>query len=155
MPPTEQLHTPEMHEKNNRSKTVSLYLRSLEGDTASPEEIRRKIAKLTEKIAKTSGVNKLRLIQDRLDLRSRLNNIKDTTSLEERFIAVAAQFSVENGISWSAWRVIGVPVKVLEAAKIPRKDFGGVHHSALNGSTNGSTPVVEASETAQLSPTEG
>jgi hypothetical protein len=59
----------------------------------------------------------LQLIQRRHDLEKLLKG-PDKKDLEDRFIAVAREFSNHKGISRTAWREIGVPAAILKKAGI-------------------------------------
>ena len=44
----------------------------------------------------------------------------DLAALEKSFVKVARPYGERKGISYSAWRTVGVPASVLQQAKIPR-----------------------------------
>ena len=44
----------------------------------------------------------------------------DLAALEKSFIKVARVYGERKGISYSAWRAVGVSASVLQQAKIPR-----------------------------------
>ena len=41
-------------------------------------------------------------------------------ALEEQFVIAAKGYSERKGISWTAWREVGVPASVLERAGVSR-----------------------------------
>ena len=47
-------------------------------------------------------------------------DIVDIAALEKGFIKVARNYGERKGISYSAWRTVGVSASVLQQAKIPR-----------------------------------
>ena len=66
----------------------------------------------------------MRLIQERLDLTKELATMGaqvDLASLEEAFVSVAASYSKRQGISYAAWRDVGVPPAVLTRAGVTRR----------------------------------
>ena len=70
-------------------------------------------------------IRELKLVQERLDLQAELaagGDTVDITELEAEFIKVAKAYSTRNGISYAAWRAIGVEAAVLKAAHIARSD---------------------------------
>ena len=67
-------------------------------------------------------VKRLNLIQKRIDLTKKLNEQEEPMSqdLEKDFVQVAKSFSERKGISYKAWREVGVPARVLKLADIHR-----------------------------------
>jgi len=58
-----------------------------------------------------------------MDLANELENMGsgvDLSSLEEEFVNVAAGYSSRQGISYAAWREVGVDASVLKRAGISR-----------------------------------
>ena len=58
-----------------------------------------------------------------MDLERELDAIEnkvDMTELEAEFVAAARGYSARKGITYAAWREIGVPAATLKAADIPR-----------------------------------
>ena len=61
--------------------------------------------------------------QERLDLLHELEQLTapvDMSALEEQFVIAAQGYSERKGISWTAWREVGVPASVLERAGVSR-----------------------------------
>ena len=150
--PTHHLHTPEAHEKNNRAKVVGAYLRFIDQpkrSRAQEEQSRKRRAKLNEQINKASGVAKLRLIQERLNVERKVVAQDRHSVSEERFIEVCAAYSQENGISWSAWREIGVSEDVLRRAGLApltqgRKKRQNVEATPVPVNGSSAQPAIEA-----------
>lgn len=71
-----------------------------------------------------SPVDRLHLIQERLDLEAELaamdGNGVDLDGLEDAFVDAAAAYGSRRGISYSAWRSAGVAAAVLRHAGITR-----------------------------------
>jgi hypothetical protein len=44
----------------------------------------------------------------------------DVSGLEEAFVGVASEYSEAKGISWPAWREVGVPAEVLRRGGVVR-----------------------------------
>jgi hypothetical protein len=68
-------------------------------------------------------VKRLQMSQERLDLEAELAADEETVDLagiEAEFLAAAKPYSERKGISYAAWREIGVPASTLRAAGITR-----------------------------------
>ena len=90
-----------------------------------PEEIRVAIAEVAAELAATDSIpGRLLLVQQRLNLEAELEEAEgggdaQAAELETSFVEHALGYSERRGISWRAWREIGVPARVLRAAGIP------------------------------------
>lgn len=84
----------------------------------------RRLAALDNEIAAATGAKKLDLVQRKLDLehlaREGSGPAVDMAALERAFVKVARSYSDRKGISYAAWRSIGVPASVLARAKMAR-----------------------------------
>ena len=68
-------------------------------------------------------VTKVRLIQERLNLRTELAGMKtkaQVAAAEAKFVKVAKNFSSRNDITYDAWREFGVTPVVLKRAGIEK-----------------------------------
>lgn len=69
---------------------------------------------LARRIARSRDVlERLGLVQARLDVAARA-----AAEAEEAFVAVAGAWGAEKGVTWEAWRAVGVPAGVLARAGI-------------------------------------
>lgn len=118
-----------MAEGRRQSRVVSRYLEALEahkpkrGRRRTKESITAKLSSIESQIPDASPIKRLELVQERIDLEKALANIDDEfdiTELEQGFVAVAAEYGQSKGISYSAWREIGVAPAVLQRAGITR-----------------------------------
>jgi hypothetical protein len=85
--------------------------------STSPEQLQEQID------AEGDPVKRLELIQRRLDLEDRLageQDLPDLETLEAAFAAVAADYASRKGITYTAFRELGVPASALKQAGIPR-----------------------------------
>jgi hypothetical protein len=85
--------------------------------SATPEQLQEQID------AESDPVKRVELIQRRLDLEDRLaadQERPDLDSLQDAFVAVAADYATRKGITYTAFRELGVPAPVLQQAGIPR-----------------------------------
>ena len=66
---------------------------------------------------------RLHLVEEQQRLEAELAHTGDTVDLaglEKSFVKVARPYGERKGISYSAWRTVGVSASVLQQAKIPR-----------------------------------
>jgi hypothetical protein len=85
--------------------------------STSPEQLQEQID------AEGDPVKRLELIQRRLDVEDRLageQELADLETLEAEFVAVAADYASRKGITYTAFRELGVPASALKQAGIPR-----------------------------------
>ena len=93
------------------------------GRRRTSESISKRLAVIAAELKTTDPVTKVRLIQERLDLRTELASMKsknEVAAAETKFIEVAASFSERNDITFDAWREFGVSAAVLKKAGITR-----------------------------------
>ncbi|MDP8928055.1 MAG: hypothetical protein M3O70_05605 [Actinomycetota bacterium] len=111
------------------AKVVRNYLEALQTDGQRGRPIDRqslqaRIERLQSQInEETNSARRVELIQRRLDAERRLAGLEESTdreSLERDFIEVAEAYSDRRGITYTAWREVGVPAGVLKEAGITR-----------------------------------
>lgn len=93
------------------------------GRKRTPDSIKKRLASIEASMQSADPLNELKLIQERRDLAQELENMRTTVdlgSIEKRFVEVAKGYSERQGISYSAWREVGVEPKVLKQASITR-----------------------------------
>ena len=91
------------------------------GRKRTPESITKRLSVINSEMKTADPVTKVRLIQERLNLRSELAGMKSKTEVaaaEQKFVKVAKKFSVRNDITFDAWREVGVSPGVLKKAGI-------------------------------------
>ncbi|MEQ1693812.1 MAG: hypothetical protein ABMA00_21165 [Gemmatimonas sp.] len=110
-------------------KAVRDYLEGLRankparGRKRTPDSIAKRLAAIEGELAGADPVKELRLIQERLDLtaeKSAMGSSVDLTALESAFVKVAKSYGQRTGVSYAAWRAVGVAPAVLKAAGISR-----------------------------------
>jgi hypothetical protein len=127
--PMSDAHKAALAKGREEGRIVRAYLEALE--TAKPrrgrkrtvESIRKKLAAIEKELASASPLNRLHLVQEQRDLEAELAHSEigvDVGALEKDFIRVAKDYSTRKGVSYSAWRAVGVSVQVLEKAGIQR-----------------------------------
>jgi hypothetical protein len=113
------------------TRAVRDYLKALEanqprrGRKRTPASVQAQIDATNAAMDGASATKRLALVQQRLDLEAELERLQaagsiDLSALEADFVAHAAAYSGKRGISYAAWREVGVPSPVLKAAGIRR-----------------------------------
>ena len=93
------------------------------GRKRTAETINRRLAAIEDQLASADPLGELRLVQERLNLTDELAamaNAVDIGAIEAAFVKVAAGYGQRHGISYAAWREVGVSPAVLKRAGIAR-----------------------------------
>ena len=123
-------HKAALAEGRDQGRAVRRYLEALEahkprrGRKRTSESMKKRLAAVEAEIASADPLKRLHLVQERNDLESALEASEskvDLNQIEKDFVASAAPYSERKGISYSAWRELGVPAAVLEKAGITRR----------------------------------
>lgn len=110
-------------------RVVREYLEALRANKPTPgrkrttESVGRRLAIIEAELRSADPVQELKLIQERLDLRAAsaiLEQKVDLGALEASFVKVAKEYSDRTGVSYAAWRAVGVAPAVLKTAGISR-----------------------------------
>ena len=110
-------------------RAVKAYLEGLaankpkRGRKRTPESIAKRLDKIATEVDNAPPIQQLQLVQERMDLEAELEtmgNKVDLSALEDDFVAVAADYGARKGISYAAWREIGVDAAVLKRAGVKR-----------------------------------
>lgn len=127
-------HKQALAEGRAASRAVRGYLEALEthkprrGRKRTPESIRRRLEAIERELSgEIDPLARLHLIQERMDLEEEMGQLSDGVdlgTLEAEFVEVAATYSARKGISYTAWRELGVPAEVLKRANVTRKAAG-------------------------------
>jgi hypothetical protein len=127
--PMTDAHKAALAQGRTESQAVRVYLEALRankpvrGRKRTPESIGKRLAAIDSERASADAVKELRLVQERLDLEAELatmGNVVDTSALEAEFVKVAKSYGQRTGVSYAAWRAVGVPAAVLATAGITR-----------------------------------
>jgi hypothetical protein len=122
-------HKAALAEGRNQGRAVRKYLEALElhrpkrGRKRTKESMERRLERLDAELAAADPLKRLQLTQERLDLNAELDALGtkvDLSGLETDFVAAAAGYSDRKGISYAAWRELGVEPSVLKRAGIAR-----------------------------------
>lgn len=125
-------HKEALAQGRRESRAVKAYLEVLgsrrPGRPVTVDSVTKRISGLEERLAVESDpLKRLDLIQAKLDAEDQLESLSgsiDIDALEKEFIEIAQSYSARKGISYSAWRAVGVDPSVLKDAGIPRTRRG-------------------------------
>ena len=113
----------------NEGRSVRAYLEALDanrpkrGRKRTAESVQRRLTVVDKQIATADPLRKLQLVQERMDLQAELEalgNKVDLAALEKDFVNAAKGYSQRKGITYAAWRAVGVTPTVLKRAGISR-----------------------------------
>ncbi len=111
------------------SRIVKNYLDGLEtnrpkrGRKRTSDSIKKRLVEIEASLPDADPLSRLNLVQERMDLQEELETMGtkvDITALENDFTRVARSYSSRRGISYAAWREIGVEPAVLKKAGLTR-----------------------------------
>ena len=122
-------HKAAMAEGRTQSRAIAAYLDALEthkpkrGRKRTPESVDKRLEAIDKQLGSANAIKRLSLIQERLDLlreKDSMGGEVDLSAFEDEFVAAAAGYSERKGISYAAWRELGVPPAILKRAGISR-----------------------------------
>ena len=122
-------HKAALAEGREQGRAVRRYLEALEahkpkrGRKRTPESVQKRLTVIEEKLPDADPLNRLQLVQERLNLQRELaaaDTTVDLSTLEDEFVAAAGPYGQRKGISYAAWREAGVDPSVLRRAGIRR-----------------------------------
>jgi hypothetical protein len=124
-------HKAALAEGRAQGRSVKQYLEALEankpkrGRKRTPESIQKRLDVIEADLASSDGLKRLNLVQERIDLQEELERLTsedtvDLSALEAEFTKVAKGYGERKGISYAAWREVGVTPAVLKKAGISR-----------------------------------
>ena len=123
-------HKAALAEGRAQGRAVRVYLEALDanrpkrGRKRTADSIRARLSKIEAELADAAPLQRLQLVQERMDLETELSAASaptvDLEGLEKEFVEAAPGYSKRKGISYAAWREAGVPAATLKAAGISR-----------------------------------
>lgn len=122
-------HKAALAEGRAQGRAVRVYLEALaasrpkRGRKRTPESIKKRLDRIEVELAEATPIQRLHLVQERMDLERELASSSETfdlSELEAAFVGAAKGYSERKGISYAAWRELGVPAAVLKRAGVPR-----------------------------------
>jgi hypothetical protein len=141
-------------------RVVRRYLGALEASRSSRgkrrtiEGFSARLLKIDELLVSADPLSRLHLTQERIDLHAELVRVTngqdpDLSSIEKDFVRVAKQYGDLAGVTFAAWRQVGVDAEVLDQAGIvrtgtTRPDASRVRRSTETAEVPGAAAVDEA-----------
>ncbi len=124
-------HKQALAEGRRHGKAVRTYLEALEankpkrGRKRTPESIQTRLDTIQESFEDCAPMTRLSLAQERMDLEAEKAALEagstvDMSQLETEFVKSAARYGDSKGITYAAWRQVGVEARLLKAAGISR-----------------------------------
>lgn len=121
-------HKAALAQGRRESRAVKGYLKALQsrrpGRPVNSESLRKRVETIEGRLGTESDpLKKLELHQEKLDADDMLKSLeakRDAGQMQAEFVKEANSYSERKGISYSAWRQMGVPAAVLKEAGIPR-----------------------------------
>jgi len=110
-------------------RTVKSYLTALEanrpkrGRKRTTDSIGRRLEAINHSYDEAEPLKRLALAQERMDLEQELRGLEnsvDLSSLETEFTQIAKEYSASKGLTYDAWRQVGVSAEVLRKAGISK-----------------------------------
>jgi uncharacterized protein YicC (UPF0701 family) len=122
-------HKAALAEGRSESRAVKAYLEALDqnrprrGRKRTPDSVKKRLAAIDTQLEDASPLQRLQLVQERMDLQRELEQFGttvDLSALEAEFVTTAAKYAKRKGISYAAWRELGVSADVLKKAGVSR-----------------------------------
>jgi hypothetical protein len=122
-------HKAALAEGRSQGRAVRAYREAIEGHKPkrgrkrTSDSISKRLAAIEDEMLDADALRRLQLTQERINLQRELESTQDTVdldSLEDEFIRVAKGYAERKGISYAAFRELGVPASTLKQAGIPR-----------------------------------
>jgi hypothetical protein len=122
-------HKAALAEGRTEGRAVKAYLEALDknrprrGRKRTPDSVKKRLVAIESELDGASPILKLQLIQERMDLGRELAMLDtkvDVSALEAAFVKSAGTYAERKGISYAAWRELGVSADVLKKANISR-----------------------------------
>jgi len=122
-------HKAALAEGRDQGRAVRRYLEALEahkpkrGRKRTPESVQKRLAAIEQKLADAESLTRLHLVQEKMNLKAELSaadNTVDMQALEDEFVAAAGPYGARKGITYAAWRQLGVDAAVLRRANVKR-----------------------------------
>lgn len=114
-----------------QGRAVRAYLEALEahkpkrGRKRTPESIAARLEKIGKEIETADALKRLQLTQEQIDLTQELETFDegvDLSGLEADFVEVAKGYAERKGISYAAFRQLGVSAATLKKAGVSRSN---------------------------------
>ena len=126
-------HKEALAQGRSEGRSVRAYLEALEssrpkrGRKRTKESVAARLESISDLLQEGNALQRLQLLQEQLDLTVELERFDigvNVDDLEDGFVEVAASYAQRKGISYAAFRLLGVSAVVLGKAGITRTGFG-------------------------------
>jgi hypothetical protein len=126
-------HKAALAEGRRQGHAVRRYLDALDsnkpkrGRPMNVERIKTRLAQISDKIDTASPSVRVQLTQERINLLEKLSSAQgknDMSTYEKDFVKFAKGYSERKGISFTAWKQMGVPADVLKRAGLAPRTRG-------------------------------
>ena len=127
--PMSATHKASLAKGREEGRLIRHYLEALElakpkrGRKRTPKSIEQRIKTIDAQVAEAAPLARVQLVQERMDLEAELSasaEASDLPALEAGFVKVAKGYGDRKGISYAAWRSVGVSANVLQKAGVSR-----------------------------------
>lgn len=122
-------HKAALAKGRTEGRVVREYLEALRankpkrGRKRTLDSVKSQLTAVAKELNEADPVRELQLVQRRMDLQAELEAMSaktDMKKVETSFVKVARSYGERNGITYTAWREVGVPPAVLKSAGIGR-----------------------------------
>ena len=122
-------HKAALAEGRDQGRAVRRYLETLEahkpkrGRKRTPESVQKRLTAINQQLDDADALTRLHLVQERMNLEAELASVGNTVDIqgvEDDFVAAAGPYGARKGITYAAWRHLGVGPTVLRRAGIKR-----------------------------------
>ena len=120
-------HKAALAEGRNEGRAVRNYLEALEahkpkrGRKRTPDSIKKRLAAIERQLPDADPLKRLNLVQERMDLHDELADHgrqgRHLGRLEADFVTAAKGYSERKGITYAAWREVGVDGRRAQAGR--------------------------------------
>ena len=129
--PQSEAHKAAIQEGRQQGILIRRYLDWIEhSNTKTPgrrkrsvESVDKRLTQIDETFPTADNLTRLTLVQERINLlieREQIQANVEAGAIEDRFVSTAADYGEKKGITYTAWREMGVKPEVLERAGIKR-----------------------------------
>lgn len=121
-----QEHKDALKQGRTESRAIKAYLEALgrrsPGRPVTKDSLKAQLERINQKLENAETLKSVELVQKRIDVEAALSSLEsadDFAALESAFVKNAKSYSDRKGITYTAWREIGVPAATLRAAGVP------------------------------------
>lgn len=121
-----QQHKDALKQGRTESRAIKAYLEALgrrsPGRPVTKDSLKAQLERINQKLETAETLKSVELVQKRIDVETALSSLEsadDFAALESAFVKNAKSYSDRKGITYTAWREIGVPAATLRAAGVP------------------------------------